>query len=398
MPPSETARFRDPRLPGLPIIPRQDWDMPPYHRWTFQHIREMTATAQIWRGEGPPMPIPSRPKSLDSVTYDFAGQRRTVREYVADSYTDGFLVLHRRASVAESYLNGMKPHSQHLAMSVTKTIVGLLVGIFVERGVLDVAAPVTDYLPELAGTAYKGATLQHVLDMTTGVVFDESYLTPGSHMQQLDLACGWKVHDRPDWPRTMWELVLSLKELERPHGALFKYRSIETDVLGFVLERVTATSLAELISSEIWGPMGAAEDAYITVDNGGAALADGGFCAALRDYGRLALLLLNGGQRDGRQIIPERWIETTRNASDALFQGIYRGALPKGAYHNQIWIEDTTRRSYMARGIFGQFIYIDPMSELAVVQLSTWPEFVSDERTLEFLAAVHAIRDHLEAG
>lgn len=395
---SETMKFRDPAQPGAPIISREDWDMPPYHRWTFQHVREMTATAQIWRGEGPVMPLPGRPEAVNAVIYEFAGERRTVGEFVAASYTDGFLVLHRGAVVAETYLNGMTPHGTHLAMSVTKTIVGLLVGILVGRGVLDVATPVADYLPELADTAYKGATLQHVLDMTTGVVFDESYTTPGSHMQQLDLACGWKVHNQPGWPRTVWELILSLKDQERPHGALFKYRSIETDVLGFILERVTATSLAELISRELWVPMGAAEDAYITVDNGGAALADGGFCASLRDYGRLAQLLLDGGRRDGRQIIPEAWIEATRNVSDALFQGIYRIALPNGAYHNQIWIEDTARKSYMARGIFGQFIYVDPASAFAVVKLSTWPEFVSDERTLEFLAAVHAIRDHLDAG
>lgn len=117
----------------------------------------------------------------------------------------------------------------------------------------------------------------------------------------------------------------------------------------------------------------------------------------MRDYGRLALLLLNDGVRDNRQIIPSRWIAETRNASGDLFQGIYRFALPDGAYHNQIWIEDTKRRTYMARGIFGQFIAVDPDSELAVVQLATWPEFVSDARTLEFRAVVDAIRRHLAA-
>ena len=395
MTPLEQPRFRDPLNPGAPIIPRPDWDFPPYHRWTFQHIREMTPTAQIWRGEGPVMPIRQQPIDLTAVAYEHEGGRSTFGAYLADTFVDGFLVLYKGAVVSETYQNGMKPHSTHLAMSVTKTIVGLIVGILAGRGMLDVTAPVTRYLPELEATAYRGATLQHVLDMTTGVVFSEAYLTPGSHMQQLDQACGWKPHVEPGWPRTMWELVLTLTEQERPHGAAFLYRSIETDVLGFVIERVTGLPLAEVISQELWVPMGAGDDAYITVDHGGTALADGGFCATLRDYGRLALLLLDNGARDGRQIVPASWIEETRSASGEVYQGIYRNALPDGAYHNQIWIEDMTRRAYMARGIFGQFIYVDPTSDFAVVQLATWPEFVSDARSLEFRAVVDSIRAHL---
>ncbi|MGK6311459.1 serine hydrolase domain-containing protein [Neorhizobium sp. DT-125] len=387
---------RNPLNPGAPIIPRVDWDLPPWHRWTFQHIREMTATAQIWRGEGPKMPLPKRAEDIGSIRYSFNGSEKTVAEFIEASFTDGFLVLHRGAVVAEYYLNGMKPHGHHLAMSVTKTVVGMLAGILAERQLLDPDAPLTEYLPELESTAYKGATVRHVLDMTSGVVFDESYTTPGSHMQQLDLACGWKEHTRPDWPRTMWDLILSLKEQERPHGALFKYRSIETDVLGFALERAAGASLADLLSREIWTPMGAEEDAYITVDNAGAALADGGLCATLRDYGRFALLMLNGGARDGRQIIPRSWIEDTRRASGELYQGIYRSVFPNGAYRNQVWIEDVERGTYLARGVFGQAIYWDPEKAFAVVKLSTWPEHASIDRTKELLAAIHAIREVLD--
>src|SRR5262245_49512581 len=115
---AQASRFRDPMNPGAPIIPRDNWDLPPYHRWTFQHIREMTATAQIWRGEGPAMPLPSRPVDIDPIRYTANGRTRTVAEFLADSWTDGFLVLHRGEVVAERYLNGMKPQGQHLAMSV----------------------------------------------------------------------------------------------------------------------------------------------------------------------------------------------------------------------------------------------------------------------------------------
>ena len=122
---------------------------------------------------------------------------------------------------------------------------------------IDPTAPVTRYLPELEATAYRGATVQHVLDMTSGVLFDETYTALDSHMAKLDAAAGWKDRRDESWPRTVWELVLSLTELECPHGQSFRYRSIETDVLAFVLQRVTGLPLAELVSREIWVPIGA---------------------------------------------------------------------------------------------------------------------------------------------
>ena len=388
------APWRDPMKPGGPVIPRLEWDYPPYHRWTFQHIREMTATAQIWRGPGPSLPLQTDIAEIDDIAFEAGGERKTVRQFLEGSFTDGFLVLSKGKIIAERYMNGMQPHGQHLAMSVTKSIVATVCGILVGKGIIDTAAQVTRYLPELEATAYRGATVQHVLDMTTGVLFDESYTTPGSHMQKLGQACGWGPMTRPDWPQTMWELVLQLTEQERPHGELFAYRSIETDVLGFILERATGKPLAELLSTELWAPMGAEEDAYITVDHAGFALADGGFNATLRDYGRFALLQLNGGKVNGRQVVPAEWIETTRRgANHELFQGVYRTVLPNGAYHNQFWIEDADRRSYMCRGIFGQYIYLDPESDFAAVKLSTWPEFVNPDRSIEALAAIRAIRE-----
>ena len=388
--------YRDPLDPGGPLLPRSGWSRAPMHRWTFQHIREMTPTAQVWRGPGPVMPMLKNFQALDDVAFTFDGRELSFDRFLADNATDGMLVLHRGAIVYERYFNGMKPHSQHLSMSMAKSMVGMVAGILTDRGVLDPKAPVTQYLPELARTAYSGATVQHVLDMTTGVVFDESYTTPGSHMVKLGYACGWRVNDQPDYPRTMWELILTLTEQDRPHGALFQYRSIETDVLGFILERATATSLSELVSRELWAPMGAQEDGYFTVDHGGFALADGGFCASLRDYGRFAQMIIKCGRSGERQVIPKAWIDATRNNGNTeLFQGFFRETLPEGAYHNKWWIEDPRARAMLARGIFGQLIYIDPESEFAFVKLSTWPEVTSVPRAREAVAAAHAIRDAL---
>ncbi|WLR95618.1 serine hydrolase domain-containing protein [Shinella zoogloeoides] len=388
--------FRDPAAPGKPVIPRQDWDRAPWNRWTFQNVRDMVPTTRVWRGEGPASPLPTNLQDIDAIAFDADGISGTIGTFLEEGYADGLLVLHRGKVVAERYLNGMSPHTLHLSQSVAKSIVGTLAGILIGRGLLDPAAPVTHYLPELETTAYRGATIQHVLDMTSGVVFDETYTALDSHMAQLDAACGWKERWNPQWPLHVWDLILSLQDLECPHGASFRYRSIETDVLSFALQRAAATPLAELVSHELWAPMGAQEDACFTVDPAGYALGDGGFNATLRDYARFALLHLRGGELDGRRIVPAEWIAGTRFGADpTLFGGIYHDVLPEGAYHNQFWIEDTARRAYMARGVFGQLIYIDPEADFAAIILSSWPEFVSTIRTRTALAAVRAIREAL---
>ena len=395
---TSTYPFRDPSTPGKPVIPRQDWDRAPWNRWTFQHVRDMVPTTQVWRGQAPASLLPTNLQDIDAIPFKADGSHTTIGGFLDVSYTDGLLVLHRGKVVAERYLNGMHPHTQHLSQSVAKSIVGTVAGIVIGQGLIDPAAPVTHYLPELEATAYRGATVQHVLDMTSGVVFDETYTALDSHMAQLDVACGWKERSNPAWPTHVWDLILSLQVLECPHGASFRYRSIETDVLSFVLQRVTATPLAELVSRELWAPMGAEEDAHFTVDPAGYALGDGGFNATLRDYARFALLHLRGGEIDGRRIIPAEWIAGTRSGADpTLFGGVYHDVLPEGAYHNQFWIEDTKRRAYMARGVFGQLIYIDPEADFAAIILSSWPEFVSTARTRTALAAVRAIREALSS-
>lgn len=383
---------RDPRNPGAPIIPRGEWDFPPYHRWTFQHIREMTPTANIWRGPGPVLPLPERRRDIDGITFETVLGRRTVAQWLEESATDGFMVLSCGEVVDERYMNGLTPYRQHLAMSVSKSVTSVVFGILVSRGLIDPEALVTQYLPELEATAYRGAKVQHVLDMTSGVLFDETYTAKGSHMQKLGQASGWFEAINPDWPMTVWELILQLTEQERPHGELFRYRSIETDVLAFIMQRATGKHLADLIRDELWVPLGAEEDAYITLDRGGYALADGGFNATLRDFARFALLLVNGGKAHGRQIVPSEWIETFHKADHEVFGEAKQGALPRGAYHNQFWIEDPDSRVFMCLGIFGQYIYIDPDAKFAMVKLSTDAEPVSEDRLSDVLSAARALK------
>ncbi len=380
------------RRAGLPQVPREDWDRAPWNRWAFQHVREIVPTATVWRGAGPASVLPRASQAIDGLTFELDGQRRSIAQFLDGNYTDGFIVLHRGAIVAERYMNNMTERTPHLSQSVAKSVTGTVAGILAGRGLLDPQAPITHYLPELEATAYRGAIVQHVLDMTSGVAFDEEYTSLDSDIAKVDIASGWKPATDPNGPQTMWQVILGLKKQECAHGASFRYRSIETDVLAFVMERASGMRLAELVSRELWAPLGAEEDAYFTVDPAGYALADGGFNATLRDYARFGLMHAHQGLFNGRQIVPSAWIRQTQTGDHAKFQGTYRNVLPNGAYRNQFWIEDASRRAYMARGVFGQMIYVDPDADFVAVKLSTWPEFTSEIRTRETLAAINAIK------
>jgi CubicO group peptidase (beta-lactamase class C family) len=182
-----------------------------------------------------------------------------------------------------------------------------------------------------------------------------------------------------------------LKNQTREHGVLFEYRSIETDVLAHCLQRVSQTRLAELISRELWSQLGTEESACFTVDPAGYPLADGGFNATLRDYARFGLMLMNGGVANDRRLVPREWIDDTLSCNPDIFGAPYSDTLPHGAYRNQFWIKDHREKVIMARGVFGQLIYISPAENLVVVKLSTWPEFLSTQRSIDANAAIAAI-------
>ncbi len=378
-------------------VPQEQWDRAPWNRWSFQHVRDILPTVEVSRGGGPIRDLHRAERDLDDLEVaGLAGGPVPLATLLDETFTDGFLVLKDRAIVHERYLNGMDERTLHLSQSVAKSFVGMLAGILIARGVVDTSAPVDEYVPELQSTAHGGATVQHVLDMTSGVRFNEDYTDPFSDMGRSDVAAGWKPIPASappglEWPQSMFEFILALRDREREHGARFSYRSIETDVLAFVLERATGKGLAQLLSQELWQKLSMEQDGRMTVDPAGFALADGGLNACLRDYARFGQMILD----DGAGIVPARWIEATRAGRHDLFGDPYTAALPDGAYHNQFWIEDRRGRNLMARGVFGQLIYVDFAHRMVVVKLSSWPMFVNVAWTVATLNAVRRIGEVL---
>ncbi|MGI9480976.1 MAG: serine hydrolase domain-containing protein [Hyphomicrobiales bacterium] len=377
---------------------KEDWDKPPRNRWSFQHIREILPTTEVWRGTGPVWHLPREAADLDRLEFTLpSGDAITIEAWLERDFTDGFIVLHRGSIVYERYLNAMNERTLHLSQSVAKSIAASVVGVLREHGLLNPEELITTYLPELKRTAWNGATLQQVLDMTTGVKFDEEYTSTRSDIAKVDVCSGWKPpQPGQNLPGCIWDLILTFKEQECPHGERFKYRSIETDVMAHAMERVSGMKLAGLISRELWSKLGAEESACYTVDAAGYALADGGFNATLRDYARFGQMIHDGGIADGRRVIPYGWIADCRKGQHQMFGEPYSVTLPEGAYHNQFWLESPARRTLMARGVFGQLIYICPDDEMVIVKLASWPEFLSNELALNAFAAISAIAAELK--
>ena len=389
-------------MQGFPVaagerVPFKDWDRAPWNRWSFQHIREILPTAEVWRGSDPIWTLPEQPRALDELRFDDAdGRRLSLNDFFASQYTDGLLVASRGTIVHESYHNDMNPRSLHLSQSVAKSVTACVAGILVGQGLLDPQAKVTDYLPELEATAYRGASLQDLLNMSSGVRYDESYEALDSDIALTDIASGWKPpRDGVEAPDCIWDQILTLTETERDHGEKFVYRSIETDVIAHCMERVSETRLPDLISRELWQPLGCEESASFTVDSAGYALACGGLSACLRDYARVGLMLANGGRGNGRQIVPEDWVRDTWTSDNNMQDEERKRAFPNGGYRNQFWLRDVSTRVMMARGVFGQLIYVDPDLELVVVMLSSWPEFTSIDRTITVLNLIDALAAEL---
>lgn len=389
-------------LSGAPVgFSWTNWDWPPQNRWAFQHVADFLKTERIARGDGAVRPFPAATQDITGITFtDIDGATRNVQDMLERTWTDGFLVLHGGKLIAEHYMNGMSAASLHLSQSVVKSFTSTLIGIFAGRGLIDIAKPVTHYLPELAACGYAGATVSQVLDMRSGVKFDEDYLAPDSEVAQLDRASGWKPRRDAADTLTTKGLILTLKQ-ERPHGGPMLYRSIETEVLGWILSRVSGLSLAQLLSAELWGPMGAEYNANITIDDEGTALADGGLSAALRDYARFGQLFLDDGAAGGRQIVPESWVAACRTGDVEAFKPNYierYRRFPNAAYAKQWWVLDSRAGTHSARGIYGQLIHVEPRRRLVVAKLSSWPDPINDDLSATTYLAIDAIGRELQGG
>ena len=355
-----------------------NWQQTHSVRWAFQHMREIIPSQPISAGTGDVggwRATSLAPDYGSVVRLDES--RSTVGEIFADTFTDAVMVVHDGAVVDERYIAPMTERTRHLVMSVSKSVVGCVAGVLVDRGQLDPHAAVTDYVPEIARSGYLGASVRDVLDMRTGVAFRETYTDADAEVRVMERSMGW-APALPDDPVGAYAYLTTIGAAG-PHGGQFTYRSADTDMLGWVCERAAGLRMADLISTLIWQPMGAEFDAEIACDPVGTAIHDGGISATLRDLARFGQMVLDDGVVEGRQVIPSAWLADTFDPGPGVREAFAHTdnelMLPGGWYRNQLWFfRNEAGPILLCLGIHGQLIFVDRASRTVVVKLSSWPD------------------------
>lgn len=348
----------------------RSWQNAPNNAFVYQQISRAFPTAVVWRGDKKEVSFEYDIQDLRGITFeDLLGKKETLGELLDRTYTNGFLVLKDGKVITEEYFNGFDSHIRHHLMSASKSMTSILFGTYVDEGKIKLDELVTAYIPELVGTAWDGVKVVDVLDMRSDVQYREEFDNPVAEVWMHEAAVGWR-NVGMGRPATNRQFLAAMKKYEKPDG-LFHYRSSETDILGWIMERVTGVGAAELMSQRIWQKLGVEEDAQCMVDREGASVVMGGFGATLRDMARWGQMIANGGRFDGQQIVSEEWIERLRQGDHKAFQHYY-SMLPKGAYSGQFWITDNKRKIMSALGYGGQMIYIDKDIDLVIVKFSTW--------------------------
>ena len=371
----------------------------PQTRWSFAHYRELFPTARVTRGKGPASVLPVNLRSdLDAVTFIPLGKQgaMTWAQAFEAVYGDGVIVLHRGRIVYERYKGVMNGDAPHIAFSVSKSFSGILAEMLIAEGKLDETALVSRYLPELAASGFGDATVRQVLDMTTGLDYSENYSDPKAQVVNYAWAAG--VAPRPvgySGPRNTFDFLKTIAK-SGAHGSQFTYRTVNTEVLGLLVARVTNTGLPNLLSERIWSKLGTEHDADFVVDSNGAAVAGGGLNMTLRDAARFGEMMRLNGRFNGQQIIPPAAIASIRGgASQADFAKAGYATLPNWSYRSQWWISHNRDGAFTARGIYGQAIYIDPKAEMVIARFASNPKATNASFDPISLPAYQAIADRL---
>jgi hypothetical protein len=373
----------------------------PYSRWAFQHIRELQPTRDLYRGEGPASSLVSRPVNLDELSFDLPGDRKAdLVTWLNASVTDSFLVLHKGELVYERYFNGMSRHSQHQMFSATKSFVGMLTLWLIEEGAIDPAQTMQHYLPELKGSAFADATVQQVLDMTTSIEFSEDYTDPDADVWKYGYVFGISTPPAGyTGASSIYEYLPSLAKAERPHGEAFLYVTPNTDALGWLTARVSGKSVSAQLQERVWQRLGVERDGYMWLNTKGEEMAGGGLNITAADAARFGQMILQKGRYNGQQILPQAIAERILQAGNREpFNRYYQDPWYENtgyAYHDQWWTFNTAHKPVSAIGVFGQFIYIDPVAEMVIVKQSSHPEAESEANEVDGPLIWHAIAEHL---
>lgn len=350
---------------------------------TFHNMDQIFDTRRV-DNEGPVWKLDSDPHEMN-FTYTHAGQTHQAGEVLERTFTNALLILKHGKLVTEIYRNKTDASTHFVSFSMAKSITSTLIGLAVADGhIHSIEDPITKYVPELKGSAYDGVTIRQALMMRSGADYEERYDFdhPGLASAAFEESL---VRNRVRFASFAEVLTRAY-----PPGSRFNYSTVETCVLGWVLERATKEHIADYMTQKLWKPAGMESYGFWMLDGSpdvGREFNGAGFNAVARDYARFGLMMLHNGKGQSKQIVPEAWVKdaTAPRQTEPIAPGVPLG------YRYQWWTLPGTD-AYMALGLQGQFIYVDPATDTVVVKLSYFPPG-NDEpevETVDFLKAVSA--------
>ena len=330
--------------------------------YSFIHMDEYLHSKVVEKAEHPF--IFPRIENI-SLPKDFAhnGAIYNTHHFLDSSDTQGFLVIKNDTIQYENYWKGQQEDIQHISWSMSKSYISALFGIAIEEGhIKSIDQTIDEYLSQLKGSGYEGVKIKDVLQMSSGIGFDETYSDPESDIQQYWQ--GFVFGESQD-------VFASRLTNERPAGTYNKYVSMDTHVLGMILVKATGKSLTKYLQEKLWKPLGAEFNAYWIADATGMEMALGGLNACLRDYAKIGRMYLNKGNWNGKQIIPADWFEASTSSTEEHLQPDSENSSDRGiGYGYQWWILDGHEGEFLAMGVFNQYIYINPTTNTIIVKNS----------------------------
>jgi CubicO group peptidase (beta-lactamase class C family) len=318
-----------------------------------------------------------------NISYKFKGQNYKMEELLRKTETTGIIVVKNDLVIYEKYFQGNSALDKNTSWSMAKSFTSALVGIAISEGYIhSINDPISKYLPELATSGYHNVPIKHILQMSSGVRFAENYDDTSSDINNL-------LPQLFLYMQPIKKVVLNFPS-EYPSGKKFNYISLDTQVLGLLIERVTGQSISSYFQTKLWQPIGAESDALWLTDNHNTELT---FCclnATLHDYAKFGLLYLHQGYFNGKQIVPQAWVkESTAPDSSHLQVGFTSEEYGKWGYQYQWWIPTGSNGDYSAVGVLGQYLYVNPKENLVIVKTSSaWTKPQDDDEAIALFRAI----------
>ena len=375
----------------------------PQLRWSLSNFARLTPMAEAERGAMPVRPFPVALRAdLETITFTpladsgFDGPIRFDDALFAN-FTDAIVIVHKGVIVYERHFGVTRPDTRHLLFSVSKSFVGTVAAILVADGRLDPDALVGALVPELAGSGFGDATLRQVMDMTTALAYSEDYTSPTADIAKLVAAVGLAPNAHAAAAAGLRAYLPTIARAGN-HGDVFAYRTCNTEVMAWIVHRVTGTSLTDLVCDMIWRKLGAEQSALFVIDGHGSEFSGGGMNAGLRDLARFGEMMRLGGSIDGVEIVPRGVIDDIRRGGNpAAFAPAGYATLPGWSYRNQWWVSHDSHGCYTARGVRGQMIWIDPIAEMTIVRFGSHPLAANGQFDPTSLPGWTAVAKHLMA-